>query len=82
MDPPIPDTGTGFSENRKSEGELRQGMELERCKKEGLPLRKEDLLGLDAVERVTATQIVYSKRFKEDCMGRYAVGERRMESFP
>ena len=40
------------------------------------PEERRYLLGLDAVERVTATQIVYSKRFKEDCMGRYAAGER------
>ena len=39
------------------------------------PEERSHLLSLDAVERVSATQIVYSKEFKKDCMERYHAGE-------
>ena len=36
---------------------------------------REYLLSLDAVDRVSASQIIYNKDFKRECMRRYAAGE-------
>ena len=39
------------------------------------------LLGLEAVDEVRATYIVYSKAFKRECMARYHAGERPADIF-
>ena len=45
------------------------------------PEEKEYLFSLDAVDRVTSTQIIYSKQFKAECMRRYNAGDRPSEIF-
>ena len=45
------------------------------------PEEKEYLFSLDAVDRITSTQIIYSKQFKAECMRRYNAGDRPSEIF-
>lgn len=45
------------------------------------PEEREYLLSLDAVDEVRAKSIVYSKRFKEECMRCYHAGERPGDIF-